>query len=138
MNMRPSRVLKKLRSGQIASCVKVNLADPRVTEIAAMCDFDCVWIDMEHVPSDWHTIENQIRAAKNYDCDTLVRVARGSYSDYIRPLEADAAGIMVPHIMNLEDAKKVVWQTRFHPMGSVLSMAAMLMANTARLIFRNI
>jgi 4-hydroxy-2-oxoheptanedioate aldolase len=49
--------------------------------------------------------------------DLLVRVSRGSYSDYIRPLEMDATGIMVPHIMSLEDAKSVIRQTRFHPVG---------------------
>ena len=117
MHMRLSRVLKKLRSGQLASCIKINLADPRVTEIASMCGIDCLWLDMEHVPSDWSVIENQIRSAKVYDVDTLVRVARGSYSDYIRPLEIDATGIMVPHVMSLKDAKQVVWQTRFHPVG---------------------
>ena len=117
MHMRPSRVLKKMRAGGVASCVKINLADPRVTEIAAMCGFDCLWLDMEHVPTDWAAVENQIRSAKICDVDTLVRVAKGPYSDYIQPLEADASGIMVPHIMSLEDAKKVVWQTRFHPIG---------------------
>ena len=117
MYMRPSRVLKKLRAGETVCCVKINLADPRVTEIAAMCGFDCLWLDMEHVPTDWQTVENQIRSAKIYDTDVMVRVARGPYSDYTQPLEADAAGIMVPHIMNLKDAKKVVWQTRFHPIG---------------------
>ena len=117
MKMRTSRVLKKLRRGQVASCVKINLADPRVTEISGMCGIDCVWLDMEHVPNDWSAIENQIRAAKIYDTDVLVRVARGSYSDYVKPLELDAAGIMVPHLMSLADAQKVVWQTRFHPIG---------------------
>ena len=117
MHMRPSRVLRKLRAGQVASCVKINLADPRAAEIAAMCGLDCLWLDMEHVPTDWAAMENQIRSAKVYDVDVMVRVARGSYSDYIQPLEADAAGIMVPHIMSAEDARKVVWQTRFHPVG---------------------
>lgn len=117
MQMRPSRVLKKLRAGEIVTSIKLNLADPRVAEIAAMCGFDCVWLDMEHVPNDWSAIENQIRAAKIYDVDTMVRVSRGSYSDYIKPLELDAAGIMVPHIMSLDDAKSVVKQTRFHPIG---------------------
>ena len=117
MQMRPSRVLRKLRKGDVVSCVKINLADPRCTEIAAICGFDCVWLDMEHVPTDWATVENQIRSAKIYDVDTMVRVSRGPYSDYIQPLEADASGIMVPHIMSLVDAKNIVWQTRFHPVG---------------------
>ena len=117
MQMRPSRVMKKLRAGQVASCVKIDAADTRVVEIACRCGFDCIWVDMEHVPADWSTIKTQILAAKVYDVDTVVRVARGSYSDLIRPLEADATGIMVPHIMNLQEARQIVRQTRFHPLG---------------------
>jgi 4-hydroxy-2-oxoheptanedioate aldolase len=35
----------------------------------------------------------------------------------IHPLEMDATGIMVPHLMSAEDARRVAWQTRFHPVG---------------------
>ncbi|MEO5511788.1 MAG: aldolase/citrate lyase family protein [Longimicrobiales bacterium] len=107
----------KLRAGESAGCVKLNLADPRVAEIAAMCGFDSLWLDMEHVPNSIEAIENQIRAAKVYDVDTIVRTRRGSYSDLILPLEMGAAGIMVPHVMGVEDAKRIAWQTRFHPIG---------------------
>ncbi len=117
MNMRPSRVLKQMRAGKVATCVKINLADPRNAEIAAMCGFDCIWIDMEHVPNDNSGIENMIRAAKIYDCDVLTRVSRGGYSDYIHPLEADSAGIMVPHLMSLKEAEYVQYYTKFHPIG---------------------
>ena len=117
MKMRPSKVLAKLRAGKVATCIKLNLADARVAEIAGLCGFDCVWPDMEHVPNTLHDIENIVRAAKMLDVDTLVRVPRGSYSDLIRPLEMDAAGIMVPHVMSAEDARKVAWYTRFHPVG---------------------
>src|SRR5690606_24337087 len=47
----------------------------------------------------------------------MVRVPRGGYSEYVRPLEMDASGIMVPHIMGLDDAKNVIRATRFHPEG---------------------
>jgi len=117
MKMRPSKVLEKLRSGGIVSCFKLNLGDSRVVEIASMAGFDCLWTDMEHVPNDFSAVEKQILAAKAYNTDILVRVARGGYSDYIRPLEMDATGIMVPHIMSLEDAKNVVRMTKFHPVG---------------------
>ncbi len=115
--MRKSRVLKKIRSGKTASCFKVNLSDPRAVEIAAMSGFDCIWTDMEHVPNDYPTIENQIRAAKMWDVDTLVRVSKGGYSDYIRPLEMDAAGIMIPHVMSADEVREIVRLTRFHPVG---------------------
>ena len=117
MQMRRSRVLEKLRAGKAASCFKVNLSCQRVVELVTGLGFDCVWTDMEHTACDWDVIEKQILAAKTQDADVLVRVQRGSYSDYICPLELDATGIMVPHIMSLEDAKRVVWMTRFHPIG---------------------
>ena len=56
MDMRKSRVLRQMRSGKVATCVKLNLADTRAAEIAAMCGFDCIWLDMEHVPSDFSFI----------------------------------------------------------------------------------
>ena len=117
MELRPSRVLRKLRNGEIAISTKLNLADVRVAEIAAMSGFDCLWNDMEHIPNDWSAIQAQIFAAKAYDVDVMVRVSRGGYSDYVRPLEADATAIMVPHVMSLEDAKSIVRMTKFHPLG---------------------
>lgn len=117
IEMRESRVLRRLRAGDVAGCFKINLADARAVEIASYFGFDCFWLDMEHVPNDWRVLEQQIWVSKIRDADTMVRVARGGYSDYTRPLELDAAGIMVPHIMNLDDAKRVVHMTRFHPIG---------------------
>lgn len=115
--MRPSRVLQKLRAGDVAYATKLNLGDARAAEIAAMSGFDCIWTDMEHVANDWSVVEKQILAAKAHGADTIVRVARGSYSDYIRPLEMDAAGIMVPHIMSAADARAVIRHTKFYPLG---------------------
>lgn len=115
--MRRSRVLEKLRAGGMVSCIKLNLDNARVAELAAMSGVDCLWLDLEHVASDWSILEAQIYAAKAYDVDVLVRTARGSYSDYVRPLELDAAGIMVPHVMSFADAESVVRMTRFHPVG---------------------
>ena len=117
MHLRKSKVLERIKRGETALCTKLNLADPRVAEIAAMNGVDCIWIDMEHVPSDYIDLENMIRAAKLYDVDVLTRVSKGSYNDFIKPLEADSTGIMVPHLMSLEEAKKIVYFTKFHPIG---------------------
>ena len=117
LKMRPSKVLAKMRAGEVATCVKLNMIDPVISEIAALSGFDCIWVDMEHVPHTVQDILGHIRAAKMHDTDIIVRVQRGSYSDLIRPLEMDASGIMVPHIMSLEDAKQIVYYTKFHPIG---------------------
>ncbi len=115
--MRESKVLKNLRAGKHSSCLKVNFNDPQVSELAAMSGFDCLWIDREHQAQDWSVVASHIWAAKAHDVDVMVRVSRGGYSDYIKPMELDATGILVPHIMSLEDAKNVIHMTRFHPLG---------------------
>lgn len=112
-----SRIKQILREQQLPTVFKINLADPRVIEIAALCGADSVWLCTEHVPNDWLALENQIRAARVHGIDTLVRVGRGSYSDYIRPLEAGATGIIVPHVANDHDARRIVEWVRFHPLG---------------------
>jgi 4-hydroxy-2-oxoheptanedioate aldolase len=117
MDMRPSRVLRQMRAGIVATCVKMNTCDPRVAEIAALCGFDCVWIDLEHIPNSYDLVERVVWAAKSHDCDVLTRVSKGCYSDMIRPLEADSTGIMVPHLMSLEEALKIQYFTKYHPVG---------------------
>lgn len=115
--MRKSRVLSKLRDEGKPSCFKVNFKDGQVAELASMCGFDCIWVDQEHIGSDWSILQSYVWATKSHDVDLMVRVARGSYSDYIRALEMDATGILVPHIMSAQEARDVVHMTRFHPIG---------------------
>jgi 4-hydroxy-2-oxoheptanedioate aldolase len=115
--MRNSRVLREVREGQVASCLKLNITHPVVVELAGRAGASVVWLCNEHVPGNWTDIEHCVRAAKIYDMDVIVRVSKGSYSDYIKPFEADAAGIMVPHIESAEEARRIVDTCRFLPLG---------------------
>ncbi len=115
--MRPSRILRVVRNGGVASCLKVISADPRIVETMAASGTDAVWVCTEHTPANYEGIENQVRAAKVFDVDLVVRCPRGSYTDHIRGFEADAAAVMVPHVMGLADAENVVRMTKFPPIG---------------------
>lgn len=117
MHLRPSRILRELRAGRNPTCFKLNLADPRIIELCGLAGTSAVWICNEHVGNEWFNLENQIRAAKLYDMDAIVRVERGSYSDYVKPFESDATGIMVPHVTTAEEARRIIELTRFHPLG---------------------
>src|SRR5436190_12989674 len=117
MQVRQSRLLKKIRAGQIPTCLKLNLGDPRVVELAGLAGADSVWICNEHVPNDWLNVEHMIRAARIYDMDCIVRVSKGAYSEYVKPFEAGAAGIMVPHVATPGEARQIVGMTRFQPLG---------------------
>lgn len=113
----PSRVLQVLRDKRYPSVLKLNLNEPRIAEIAGVSGVDALWLCQEHVPNDWLALENVIRAARLHGMDTLVRVSKGAYSEYVRPLEAGATGIIVPHVATAAEARQIVEWTRFHPIG---------------------
>jgi len=115
--MHESVVLRRLRNDEPVWCAKTNLTDPNVIEIFGHLGIHCVWLCMEHGPVDFQTVHQQVRVAKMGGMDSMVRVAKGSYSDFIRPLEMDATGIMVPHVMSGQEARDIVRMTRFHPWG---------------------
>jgi 4-hydroxy-2-oxoheptanedioate aldolase len=117
MDLRPSRMLRELRAKKAPTCFKLNLGDPRILELCGLAGVSAIWICNEHVSNDWFNLENQIRAAKLYDVDTIVRVERGSYSDYVKPFESDATAIMVPHVQTADEARHIVEMTRFQPLG---------------------
>jgi 4-hydroxy-2-oxoheptanedioate aldolase len=117
MTLRRSRILRELQAGKTPTCFKLNLGDPRVIELCGLAGASSVWICNEHVANDWFNLENQVRAAKLYDMDTIVRVEKGSYSDYVKPFESDATAIMVPHVQTAAEARQIVELARFHPVG---------------------
>lgn len=117
MPYKKNRVIEKLKADQLVISLKINCSDSIPVEIACMCGADCIWLDMEHCPSDYNEIGKQILAAKAHGAEVIVRTPRGAYSNLTRPLELDASGIMVPHVMGYEDAKQVVYYSKFHPIG---------------------
>ena len=117
MNYRKNRIIEKLKADELVTSLKVNCTDSIPVEIACMCGVDCIWLDMEHCAADYNEIGKQILAAKAHGAEVIVRTPRGAYSNVTRPLELDASGVMVPHVMGLEDAKQVVYYTKFHPIG---------------------
>jgi 4-hydroxy-2-oxoheptanedioate aldolase len=115
--MHRSVVLEKLRNDEAVWCAKTNLTDPNVVEIFGSLGLHCVWLCMEHGPIHMESVHNQVRTAKMNGMDSMVRVAKGSYADLIRPLEMDATGLMIPHCMSGEEAAQIVQATRFQPLG---------------------
>ena len=114
---RGSRVKRTIDQGKVATSLKCNTSDTKVAEIFALAQPDAIWLDMEHGSLDYAQAEGQINAAKIYDVDSFLRVNRGGYSNYIRGLELDCAGLIIPQIKNLTDAKEVEEFTKFPPIG---------------------
>jgi len=115
--MRMSRVRRKLAEGKPVLVTKMNTFEPVIADMIGLLGFDCVWLCNEHSAVDWDRLGNLIRTCAMNDMDAMVRVSKGAYTDYIRPLELGAAGIMVPHCMSAQEARELGQSTRFHPLG---------------------
>ena len=64
MIQKPSPMMQKLRNDELVLCAKLNIVNMITAEIAAYAGFDCLWMDMEHVPADYNEVMAAVLAAK--------------------------------------------------------------------------
>lgn len=86
-------------------------------ELAGLVGWDYVVIDCEHAPITPALLPAMLRAASAGSVRALVRVPAGTPEAIQQALDCGAAGIVVPRIQSLEEAKAVVAAARFSPLG---------------------
>jgi 2-keto-3-deoxy-L-rhamnonate aldolase RhmA len=95
----------------------VGSAAPAVVEALAPAGFDVICLDSEHVAVGIDGIESMLRAADVTATPALVRVPEVG-SDIGRVLDAGAAGVIVPRIGTVEEAREAVRRARYAPEGA--------------------
>ncbi len=116
--MRTNRVLQKLREGKPVLVGAVwTVPHWKIVEMLGIAGYDAVWIEMEHSDTTWEQMSQMILAARATGIEAIVRIPRGSYNNVIRPLEAGATGLLLPHCTGGEDAREFVRMARFAPVG---------------------
>lgn len=111
-------IKQKLKEGKFVLGTWCVLPSPSVVNILAKSELDFVIIDMEHGAIDYKIAQEMIMAAESDGCEAIIRVARNDESDILKALDIDPAGIIVPHIENIEDCNKVVTFSKFAPIGN--------------------
>lgn len=86
-----------------------------IAHIAAAARFDALYVDMEHYPFSIETASMLCTAAIGTGVTPLVRVPDPRLIGRI--LDGGAAGVIVPHVENAEEARQVVKAARFPPIG---------------------
>jgi 4-hydroxy-2-oxoheptanedioate aldolase len=116
--MHVNKVLQKLREGKpVLVGIVWTVPHWKIVEMMGLAGYDCVWIEMEHSDFTLEQVSQMILAARAKGIETLVRIPRGSYNDVIRPLEAGATGVLLPHCAGADDAREFVRMARFAPLG---------------------
>ena len=97
--------------------IQCFIGTPTIVEMLGQFDFDFVMIDNEHTSLNPETIEYMVRVADSVGVTPIVRVAHNDESQILKALDTGAAGVIVPHVMNAEDARRAVRSARYAPDG---------------------
>jgi 2-keto-3-deoxy-L-rhamnonate aldolase RhmA len=113
MNFIRERVLKR----ELVSGTWLNLGSAMTAEIAATAGFDWVVIDLEHGAGDHESCLHQLQAVAGTPASPIVRVAWNDAPRFKRVLDLGAAGVVVPYVQSVEEAKQAVAAMRYPPQG---------------------
>lgn len=92
----------------------VKTASPHVIEILGTTPLDFAVIDAEHAPLDRATLDlMMMMAGRAADLPLLVRIPDRDAATVQSVLDMGAAGVLVPHVDTVEDARAVVGHARF-------------------------
>lgn len=110
--------LEKLKNGELS--LGIVLRQARSVETAKIMEaagFDWLFLDLEHNSMSIETASEMSIAALNSGIASLVRVPEFQYSMATRALDGGAQGIIMPHVDTAEQAREVVRQLRYPPIG---------------------
>jgi 2-keto-3-deoxy-L-rhamnonate aldolase RhmA len=109
---------RKLEEGQLA--LGMGLRQARtvdIADIAKTCDFDWLFIDMEHNSMSMDTAAQICSASLAVGVTPIVRVPGHESFHASRLLDTGALGVVVPHVSNAAEARRAVDNCRFPPYG---------------------
>lgn len=115
--MTPSRIRKKLTSGETVICAKVGFWSPEIVEMVCAHGFDGIWYCLEHRQVDPAAVAAAIQVTRLSGADAIMRVKPTNYTDLLWLLEAGARGIMLPRARSVAEIAEVVEAMKFPPLG---------------------
>jgi len=81
-------------------------------------DWDWIWIDAQHGDLDFRDVANLVRVTTLIGKPALVRVPSQDSGWVGKCLDAGAAGVIVPMIESLAEAKAMIQAAKFPPLGN--------------------
>ena len=103
-------ILEKFRRGEPSLGIISHLLSAPAIEVLAYTGMDYVLIDLEH--------SQLVGVAQGAGLAPLVRVDGIERSPILKMLDAGAAGLVVPQLETVEQARKLVGYAKFPPLGN--------------------
>ena len=113
----PGAFRRRLLAGETLLGAWNMLGDPYAAEILGRAGYDWIVVDMEHGPMPLDRATAAMTAIRTTDACPIVRAPWKDSASVQVPLDAGARGILVPMIDTVAEAKRVVADARFEPLG---------------------
>lgn len=108
----------RLAAGEITFGTFVGGGSALVAEVCAAAGSDWLLLDLEHGGGGEEQVRDVVPAAASYGVPTVVRVETGERIRIGRVLDAGAAGVMIPRVGGVGDAREAARALRYGPHGS--------------------
>ncbi len=115
--MRRSKVLARLRAGQVARICCTGSPIAFLPAVAAHFNYDGIWLDAEHRVWDPREVETMLGRHHAADIDCIWRPPTKEKNALYRLLEDGASGLMIPHVAAADQARALVNAIKFPPLG---------------------
>jgi 2-dehydro-3-deoxyglucarate aldolase/4-hydroxy-2-oxoheptanedioate aldolase len=103
----------RLDAGETVLGSFVNLGSTLTAEIMGIAGFDWLVIDLEHGAGNEQRLVGQLQALAHTGATALVRVEGIDQARVLHALDAGAAGVLVPRLRTVEDARRAVEYCRY-------------------------
>lgn len=107
----------RLQAGETTVGTFVGMASATAAEVCAASGADWILIDLEHGSGGEEAVRDGVLAAGSYGVPTIVRVESVERIRIGRVLDQGAAGIMVPRLTTVEEARQAVKHMLYPPYG---------------------
>ena len=114
-----STIKHRLMAGELLLGTMISeVRNPNVAYLLAQAGFEFFIIDNEHGSFSSETVSSMIAAARGTTAAAVVRIPEIRRETILKPLDAGAAGLMVPQVQTREQAQEVVLHAKYPPEGN--------------------
>ena len=94
-----------------------GVSNPAAATMLSSAGMDYLILDMEHGPFDWSDMAAMVGTARGAGIQPIVRIPEIRRETVLKPLDAGAAGLLVPMVDTVEQAEEIVRHAKYAPLG---------------------
>jgi len=108
---------KRLDEGEILFGTFYKFNNAHLTEMLGLAGFDFIIVDAEHSTFSYSEMQDTVRAANGVGMNAVIRIPSGLDEHVLHACDLGAQGIQAPSLKSVADARRVVDNMRYFPIG---------------------